>query len=287
MPLKKIKVLVTGAAGNVGRHTALDLMAHGHSVRCVDIRPPKVKGATRNLVVDLRDLEGMTKAAKGLDAICHLGAIPHGGGGRAQWPEIWQINMVGTYHVLEAAERNGIGKVALASSICATGWCNFGSPPYKIQYLPIDEEHPGFPLDAYSLSKLINENTAQAFHYSFAMQTVCFRIANVGNVDVQGKKTLCTGGLGLLWTRVDVTDVAQCFRLGVEKSGLGFAYYHASSYWRYDENGEIVTAERTLKEVEAVQKNHPNLRVHPDLFKGRNSFSCDKAIKELGYKPKY
>jgi len=284
---RKMKVLVTGAAGNVGSHTALELMAHGHQVRCVDIRPPKVKGAMRNVVADLRDLEAMCKAAKGMDAICHLGAIPHGAGGRVQWPDIMDINVVGTYNVLEAAERNGIGKVALASSICATGWCNWGSPPYKILYLPVDEEHPGVPCDAYSLSKLLNEETAAAFHYSFGMQVVCFRIGNVANVATQGRKSLAAGGLRPIWTRVDVEDVAQCLRLGVEKSKLGFNYYHVTSRWRYDEEGEVVTPERTLKDLEAFEKAGESICISPELLQGRNAFSCDKAIEELGYKPRY
>jgi len=82
-------------------------------------------------------------------AIVHLAAIP--APGLATNSMTFATNTISTYNVFEAARQLGIKNVVWASSETVLG-LPFDTPP---PYVPIDEEYPGRPESAYSLSKLV------------------------------------------------------------------------------------------------------------------------------------
>ena len=169
-----MRLFVTGAAGRLGRPLT-EQLAREHEIVAYDRAdpPPNLSDRVRYVQGDLRDADRLQQSADGAQGIVHLGAIP---GPVAHVPpsEIFEINVQGTYHVLEAAARAGVRIVVLASSLCAIGF-----PPslndHGLSYLPVDEDHPCRPRHAYGLSKCVNEQNAEMFTRLTGIPTVCFR----------------------------------------------------------------------------------------------------------------
>src|SRR4051812_18581881 len=97
-------VLVTGASGQVGSRLTSRLDAAGRDVRKFDITTGQ----------DLRDDSAVLAAAEGCSAIVHAGAIAHDSAGTPA--EIVATKVLGTWHVLLAAERMGVSRVVYFSS---------------------------------------------------------------------------------------------------------------------------------------------------------------------------
>lgn len=229
-----MKVLVTGASGRIGAATVREFLEHGYDVRALDkmALPRELRGENLKeewrarlemMYADVTERLTLLKAAEGCDKIAHLAAIPNPGRGEDR---LMEINVLGTQHVLAAAEANGIHHVALASSACAFGIV-FAEHPVQPAYLPMDEAHPCVPQDLYGLSKLLNEETAAAYTRRCGMTTVCLRIGSVMSFDGDHnhwkRRQLQNGGWASrdFWTYVDLRDTARAFRLGVETKQQG------------------------------------------------------------------
>ena len=127
-----------------------DLLAHGYEVVNVDSGTGALSSVPF-VQADLTDfgqtLEVLCRwtTATGVDAVVHLAAIPAPPDPNAV---IFKVNTLSTYNVFEAARRFGIRNVVWASSETVLG-LPFDEPP---PYAPVDEEYPGRPETAYSLS---------------------------------------------------------------------------------------------------------------------------------------
>jgi uronate dehydrogenase len=103
-------LLLTGAAGRVGRVAATHLAAGGWQVRAFDL----AEGG------DLRDEEAVAEAVRGCDAVVHAGALAHDTSGDPA--SIVATNVLGTWHVLLAAERHRVARVVVFSSAQVFGF---------------------------------------------------------------------------------------------------------------------------------------------------------------------
>jgi UDP-glucose 4-epimerase len=159
-----MKVCITGAAGFLASHVADVVAEMGHDVVVLDSRPSET---FETRVVDICDLEQTVVGTKGVDTICHLAAV---GDVYLAGNEPWtaaRVNAVGTANIMEAARRNGIGKVAYAST-----WEVYGEAEYE----PIDEKHPTRPDNPYSITKLAGEHLALAFDRLSDVPCVALRL---------------------------------------------------------------------------------------------------------------
>ena len=171
-----MRILVTGGIGNVGRAVVARLHAGGHVVRVVGRRASlRVEGAEYRQC-DITDFPSILREAKGMEAIVHLAAM--GNPSMAAPHTVFEINCEGTFNVYEAAARAGIRRVVTASSINALGF-GFGVRDFRVDYLPIDEEHPTSPTDAYSFSKNIAEEIAEYHWRREGISGVCLRLPAV------------------------------------------------------------------------------------------------------------
>ena len=106
------KILVTGAAGQIGR--ALRAAWQGrYRLRLSDIVPIEPTHADEEcMVADLADAAAVDAlAAGGIDAIAHFG----GHAVEGPWDALLGPNIIGVYNILEAARRHGVARVILAS----------------------------------------------------------------------------------------------------------------------------------------------------------------------------
>lgn len=154
-----MKIAVTGALGRVGRAVVDHVVSEGHTAVSID-RAPAAPPAISDecLHVDLTDYAAAERVLAGCDAVIHLAAI--NGPGRLPDHEVHNNNVVSSYNVLRAAAEVGIERVCQASSVNAIG--GRFSQRAQYDYFPVDESHPAYVDDPYSLSKWICEQQAEA-----------------------------------------------------------------------------------------------------------------------------
>lgn len=153
-------VLVTGSSGQVGSVVLARLEDAGLLVRGFDL----FDGA------DLRDEQSVRRAACGCDAVVHAGAIAHDRSGTAA--EIMATNVLGTWHVLLAAEAARMTRVVYLSSAQVFGFAEGeGTPAYR----PVDDAHPLRAARPYGLSKRLAEELCAAWSGRTDIPTVILR----------------------------------------------------------------------------------------------------------------
>jgi UDP-glucose 4-epimerase len=172
-----MKVAVTGGAGFIGMNLCrfitgagrassvrvLDDLSTGNRENVASLDVEFIKGS----ILEDRDLDS---AVKGMDAIIHLGAIPSVPRSVKAPRASHDANATGTLNVLEAARRNDIGHVVVASSSSVYG---------KNPKLPKNELDWTRPLSPYAVSKLAAESYALAYQATYGISATAFRFFNV------------------------------------------------------------------------------------------------------------
>jgi UDP-glucose 4-epimerase len=155
-----VRVLVTGDRGTVGVPVAGFLRRAGYEVAGFD----RADGA------DVLDLAAVSRAARGCAAIVHLAALAHDSAGSPE--QIMAVNVLGTWHVLLAAEAAGTNRVISFSSVQVFGIAEGERLP---DYFPVDDAHPRRAMRPYGLSKQLGEDLCAAFTSRTGIGTVCLR----------------------------------------------------------------------------------------------------------------
>ena len=157
-----MKIAITGGSGGIGQAITDEALAEGHSIVSIDRVEPKEPLDNSNVTyiqADAADYDALVAAFAGCDAMIHMAAIPSPN--RDPDHVVHNNNVVGSYNALRAAAENGIMRICQASSVNAIGQAYSREPRYD--YFPIDEAHPNYAEDPYSLSKWICEAQADAF----------------------------------------------------------------------------------------------------------------------------
>ena len=189
-------VLLTGHRGRLGAVIGEHLRSLGHEVRGFDLE----EGG------DILDAAALKDAARGVAAIVHVAGLA---GDRPANPEaIMATNVLGTWHVLLAAEAVGVQRVVYLSSGKALGMIERDP-----DYLPVDDERRGLPSLPYALSKWLAEEMCAAFSTRTGIQTLCLRPVQVfdaeGYAAAAGRTwSASDGGHWHLGVHIDVRDVA-------------------------------------------------------------------------------
>ncbi len=156
-----MRILVTGHRGYVGAPVAAQLRLLDHEVVGFD----RADGS------DLLDAAAVRRAAGGCDAIVHLAAIPHDKYGSPE--DIMAVNVLGTWHVLLAADAARVRRVIQFSSVAVFG--NFEGGDQRPDYLPVDDAHPRRATGPYGLSKCLAEDLCAAFTTRTGIPSVALR----------------------------------------------------------------------------------------------------------------
>ena len=157
-----MKIAVTGGSGGIGRAITDLALTSGHQIVSIDRAVPTEPLAhadLRYVLADTGDYDALVAAFAGCDAMIHMAAIPH----PMKDPNhvVHNNNVTGSYNALRAAVECGILRISQASSVNAIGQAYSRVPRYD--YFPIDENHPNYAEDPYSLSKWICEQQGDAF----------------------------------------------------------------------------------------------------------------------------
>lgn len=211
------RVLVTGAAGRIGRAVTRLLSERGVAVTALSLDYPDGFTADRVLTASAMDERAVTTALEGVDAVVHLAAIPHRDLGTPH--DVYVTNVTSTFTVLAHAAERGVPRAVVASSINA-----FGVPlnPHDVLplYFPIDEEIPTDLADWYSLSKRSDELTAAMVARRWGMAVVAFRFPRVEteaalHVAARRSAERPEDAVREGWSYLDLRDAAEAVYLGL------------------------------------------------------------------------
>jgi nucleoside-diphosphate-sugar epimerase len=286
------RIMFTGGSGKAGKHVVNYLVEQGHQVLNIDTKPldnPKV----RTLITDITHSGQVFNAfssymglhefdpslrAQPVDAVVHFAAVPR----IMIVPdnEVFRINTLGTYHVIEAAVKLGIKKVIVASSETTYGLV-FSNEPRSPMYFPLDEEYPVDPMDTYALSKICNERTAQAFALRSGIDIYAIRIGNVIEPHEYAlfPKWFADAGFRkrIAWSYIDARDLGQVVDLCVARDGLGFQIFNAANN---DTSSDLPSRE-------LIDRFYPGVPVNRDLGEYETLLSNRKIREVLGFKPQH
>ncbi|MEY2606390.1 MAG: hypothetical protein QOH31_4212 [Verrucomicrobiota bacterium] len=275
-------IVVTGGSGKAGRACIQDLLAHQYEVASVDLARPSDPNLPFSRA-DLTDfgqtvaaLSGIDERVRNVTAVVHLAAIP--APGLATNAVTFATNTISTYNVFEAARQLGIKNVVWASSETVLG-LPFDTPP---PYVPIDEEYPGRPESAYSLSKLVGEEMAKQFcRWDPELKIIGLRFSNIMEPEdyarFAGFQDDARKRKWNFWGYIDARDAAQATRLALEAKIKGaevFIIANADSVMGRDNQS-------LLKEV------FPNVPHKRSFGPNETLLAIDKARTVLGYKPSH
>jgi len=174
-----MKILITGGAGFIGSHLCEKYVKEGHTVICLDNFMSGNLTHIRHLLDyrnfklvkgDIRDFELLEKIMRDVDVVLHLAAQIHVDRSYIEPKLTYDVNVMGTQNVLEAARMFDAKKIIHASTSEVYG---------SAQYVPIDERHPLNAPHPYGASKIAADRMCYAYIQTYGMNITIMRLFNV------------------------------------------------------------------------------------------------------------
>lgn len=248
------RVVITGAAGAIGVLLRHELAGKDRELVLVDIAPqePVAPGeAARVVTASVEDLGALRQAVAGADAIIHLAGLIDG----HAWEEYVRVNITGTYNVLEAARRAGVGRVVYASSNHAVGWTERSSQVVPADLFPRPDSY-------YGVGKVAAEALCSLYHDRHGIDAICVRIGSCRPVPDDAR---------CLWSWLSYPDTVRLMRAALSVESPGFRVVWGVSnntrgWWSLEEGRAIGYDPRDDAECHLQQI----LSVDPEPAAGEN-----------------
>ncbi len=277
-----MKILITGAAGLIGKEVTKGLVAAGHDVLATDLVKDDLSPAQRFVVGDLISADFISQLDFHCDAIVHLGSIPRPG--IASDETVLHNNVIGTYHVFASAVENNVPLVIYASSLSIYGfaWSTGTSP----DYVPVDEKHPLHHFESYALSKEVNERSADMWANRSETAFVGLRFPHTHTNSVfaemaqkmrEGDKATLEQGAKIFWAYLDLRDAVQGVLTVIEKGAKGSKTYNFAAPDTY--------APKPTREMMA--EFHPTSNIASSISGYDSIIDCSQWSADFGYEPQY
>ncbi len=305
MELKNSKVLVIGGAGFIGSFVVAELLKENVSEVIVYDNFARGKkeyladslNDTRCKIFpiggDIREIDILNKAMEGMDYVICLSAmwLLH----CKDFPRTaFDVNIAGTFNVLEACVNNHIKKLIWSSSASVYG---------DAVQLPMTEEHPFNNKNFYGATKIAGEAMATAFNDRYGLKVIGLRYMNVYGPH-QDQTAAYTGVVPIMLNKIDaneapvingdgsqaydfiyVEDVARC-NVQALKSNQDFGFYNVGT--------EIQTSIKQLCDL-ILKLKESDLKVTYKPYSADDARalvqnrigSAVKAKQELGFEYKY
>ncbi len=212
---KRQTVLVTGAAGGIGRHFC-EANAARYDLRLLDRGGSAAKLAHLGQTIDceLGDAEALRRHLAGVDTVLHLAAERNH---RADWEQLLPNNIIGTYNLMTAALAAGCRKVVFASSIHAVS-----GYPEEVQVKTSEPVDPG---DLYGVSKCFGEALGRFLAEQENLSVIAVRIgAYQPTTNISKERPTRHSGIC-----VSPRDLSQLFVRCIDDQTLRFAIFHGVS----------------------------------------------------------
>ena len=303
--LENARVLVIGAAGFIGGFLIKELLKE--PVKEVIIYDNFTRGKMENIEEslqdercfiypyggDVREIDILDKAMEGVDYVFHLAAmwLLH----CKDFPRTaFDVNIAGTFNVLEACVKHNVKKLIYSSSASVYG---------DAVQVPMTEEHPFNNKNFYGATKIAGEAMCTAYNDRYGLEVIGLRYMNVYGPG-QDQHAVYSGVVPIVLNKIDrneqptvngdgsqaydfiyVEDVARC-NVAAAKSDVNLGYYNVGT--------EVQTTVRELCETMLRLKNSDlEIKYNPYNEDDARQFvqnrigSKEKAQKELGFTYKY
>ena len=207
MDIRGKSILVIGGAGFIGSHVVAELLKT--DVGQVIIYDNFARGKLSNIATylqdsrcslypkggDIRDIDVLNDAMQGIDGVIHLAAmwLLH----CKDFPRTaFNVNIEGTFNVLEACVNNNIQRLVYSSSASVYG---------DAVEVPMTEEHPFNNRNFYGATKIAGEAMARAFHDRYGLSYVGLRYMNVYGPH-QDQTAAYTGVIPIMLNKIDANE---------------------------------------------------------------------------------
>lgn len=208
---ENLRVLITGAAGNIGKCLRDQLRGRYALLRLADIAEQEPAQAGEEIrTLDVRDMASVERCMEGIDCVIHLAGIP----GVDTWDKILPMNIDGCYNVFEAARRQRVPRVIFASSNHAVG--------YHRRERFLDNAVEPRPDSLYGVSKVFGEALGRMYADKYGMSVACLRIGTFRTPDRPSEARQ-------LLTWLSHRDMAQLARRCIEHASYHFVVVYGVS----------------------------------------------------------
>ena len=277
-----MKVAVTGGNGQIGRHVVAELQS-AHEVTVLDLvgekSPLQPFGP-----VDLLDLELVSKALTGHDAVVHLGGID--AATLVPDEKYFHTNTMATWNVMHAGYEAGIRIFSVCSSVGVYG-------EHMPDYIPVDEDHTHYGEDPYDLSKRATEVIGQGFAERDGVSVSMIRPCHLAFDHVAERMDLVYQGLpepeaegfvdplpGQGWF-IAPEDLATMFRAAIELAAPGYDVFNAGAddTFRSEPTRELV---KDLFGQALPERDSERFDANPNA----SAYDSSKAKRVFGWQPK-
>lgn len=254
------KLLITGAAGNLGLAMRSRLKPLCETMRLSDVAEMEPAGENEEVVVcDLADKAAVYDLVRGCDGIVHFG-------GRSiedTWTVIRDSNIEGVYNLYEAARELGQPRIVFASSNHAVGF-------YKQEEMIDNSVYPK-PDGLYGVSKVFGEMMASMYWHKFGLESAVVRIGSCFEEPTNHR---------WLSTWMSFEDFARMIARIFDVPRLGCPVIYGMSDnetvfwdnqntrwlgWRPEDNSEVFRA-KVDAAVEKPAADHPDMIYHGGAF---------------------
>ena len=202
------RVLITGAAGGIGRMIRPLLRGVYPKLRLSDIVEVDTEAAEEFVKADLADLAACERICAGVDGVIHLGASSV----EDQWEPVLNNNIIGCYHLFEAARRQGVRRIVFATTNHVVGF-------YRRQRT-IDHTVMPRPDSRYGVSKAFGEALGRMYADKYGLRVFNIRIGNVAARPVDRRRLS-------IW--ISPRDLVQLMRIGLEHPEIHFEVVYGVS----------------------------------------------------------
>ena len=305
MKLENSNVLVIGGAGFIGSFVVKELLKY--PVASVVIYDNFARGNMDNIIDplkdprckiyknggDIRDLDILDSAMKGMDYVFHLSAmwLLH----CKDFPRTaFEVNIAGTFNVLEACVKNKIKKLVYSSSASVYG---------DAVEVPMKETHPFNNKNFYGASKIAGEAMCTAFNDRYGLPVIGLRYMNVYGPG-QDQTAAYTGVVPIMLNKIEANeaptingDGSQAYDFiyveDVARANVS-ALTSDTSYGFYNVGTEIQTSIKTLCDT-ILRLKDSSLKVNYKPYSADDARalvqnrigSAVKAREEIGFQYKY
>lgn len=276
-------ILITGGSGTLGKALAQPLVSDGWTLRRADLHPPE-DGIGEFVATDLRRPDEVRRAVEGAEAILHAAAW-HGIHLRDHPArDFWELNVNGTFNLLEAATEAGVGRLVLSSTMGVYG--DSSRPDDDDPAIRVQEALPLRPGEIYGQSKVMAERLVAFYERARGIRAIALRYG------MFVPEPFPHYGIRMLYGGVDARDVAAANMAALhrlEKPGR-FGTYNIFSALPFDDADlELVRSDP----IAAVTRHWPDAR---ELLRQTDTkpwgpinavYDIGRADRELGWRPQF
>ena len=278
-----MKVLITGAGGNLGRVVVPALAEKGYEPVLMDYRP--IETPYQFIQGDVTRPEDVRTAVKDVDVIVHAAALHGIHLSNHSRDDYWNLNVAGTFYIYEAAREADVKKILLCSTMGV-----YGASVKEMEngFAVVTEDLPLLPREFYGESKKLCENLAEFYSRNHGIRTITYRLG------MFVPENFIRYGFRLLKGGVDDRDVAQAVLLGLENNTIAFDTFNIMAEvpfseeefpeWKQDPAGFL---EKHYPGLSELVKAHGETLDELGRMWGWTYWSIEKTKQLLRYSPQH